>query len=63
MKDIDMGILIPVTLPQIIAEVADIDILIPSTIYLVITEDIIVVMLLEVDLGYKIPATIPLFSS
>ena len=46
----DIGILIPATIPQVISEAVDIYILRPSTIPLIIVED----MLVEVDLGHKI---------
>ena len=41
-------------------EVMGIGILRPSTITLVTAEDIILVMLVEVDLGHKRPSTLPL---
>ena len=48
------------TLPQVIAEVVDIDLLIPANIPLIISDDILVVVLLEIDLGHTITATLPL---
>ena len=50
----DIGLLIPSTIPQVTTEVVDIGILIPATITQVITED----MLVEVDLGHNRPATL-----
>ena len=41
-------------------EVVGIGILRPSTITLVTAVDIILVMLVEVDIGHKIPSTLPL---
>ena len=60
MKYLDIGLLRPATLPQVITEVVYIGILIPATLPLVILEDMIVVMLLEMDLGNKRPATVPI---
>ena len=60
MKDVDIGILIPATLHQIITEVVDIGLFRPSTITLLIVEDIIIVMLVEVDIFHKRPETTPL---
>ena len=53
-KVVEIGILIPATLPKLIDEVVDLVQVLPSTIPIVILED----MLIEVDLGHKIPATI-----
>ena len=50
----DIGLLRPATIPQVITEVVDIGILIPATITQVITED----MLVEVDLGHNRPDTL-----
>ena len=58
MKDVDIVLLVTANLPQLIMEVADIGLLIPSTLPLSIVEDIILLMLLEVDLGHNRPATI-----
>ena len=60
MKEVDIGILRLDTINQVISEVTGIGILRPTTLTLLIAEDIIVVMLVEVDLGHKIPDTIPL---
>ena len=60
MKEVDIGILRPATINQVISEVTGIGILRPTTLTLLIAEDIIVVMLVEVDLGQKIPATLTL---
>ena len=46
----------PATLTQVITEVVDVGQVWPSTLPLVIAEN----MLIEVDLGHKIPSTIPL---
>ena len=51
-----IGLLRPSTLPQVIVEFANVGLLIPANFPLVIAED----MLLEVDLGHKIPANITL---
>ena len=56
----DIGLLRPSTLPQVITDVLGIGILIPTTLPLIIAEDIKVVMLVEVDLGHKRPANFPL---
>ena len=56
MKYVSICLSRPATITQVIAKVADIGILIPSTISLIITEDIIVVMLIEVDICHKRPA-------
>ena len=53
MKDMYIGLFRPATLPQVIAEVPKIGLLRLSTIPLVITENIILVMLVEVDPGHK----------
>ena len=58
-KDVYIGLLRPDTLPQVIVEVVDIDILRPATLYQVIADDVILMMLVEVDLSYKRPATLP----
>ena len=60
MKDMNIGLLRPENIPQLIAEFADISILILATIPLVIMENIILVMLVEVDIGHNIPYTLPL---
>ena len=60
MKDMDIGLLISSTLHLVIAEVVDIGLLMPATLPLVIAEGVIVVMLVELDLGHNIPATIPI---
>ena len=60
MKDVDIGLLRPSTHPQVIANVLGIGLLIPTTLPLIIAEDIKVVMLVEVDLGQKRPANLPL---
>ena len=52
----DIGLLIPATIPQVIAEVVDTGMLRPSTIPLVIVDNILV----EVSRGNKRPATLPL---
>ena len=57
MRDVDICLLRPATLPQVIAEVTDIGLLRPATISLVILEYIIVVMLSDMDLCHNIPAT------
>ena len=60
MKGVDIGLLIPSTLPQVIAEVVYIDLLRPATLPPIIVEDITVVMLVEVDICNKIPSTLPI---
>ena len=60
MKDKYTGLLRPSTLPQVITEVVNIGILRPSTIPIVIAYDIIVVILVEADIGPNRPATLPL---
>ena len=59
-KNVDIGILIPATLSQVIMNVLYIGILRPSTLPIVITKDVMVVMLVEVDICQKIPATLSL---
>ena len=54
-KDVDVGLLRPSTIPQVIAEVVDIGLLRPSTLPQVILEDILV----EVDIGHNLLATLP----
>ena len=56
MKDVYIGLLIPATHPLLIAEEVGICLLIPDTIPFIITED----MLVDVDLGHKRPATLPI---
>ena len=56
MKYVDIVLLRPATLPQVIAEVMEIGLLRTATITLIITDD----MLVEVDLGQKIPIILPL---
>ena len=58
MKDMDIGLLIPTTLPIVITEVMNIGLLRPATLPLIIVDVFIVVMLVEVDLGNKIPVTV-----
>ena len=60
MKEVDIGFLRPATITQVIAEVVGIGILRPSTIPLVITEYILVVMLVEVDIGHNRSDTLTL---
>ena len=60
MKDVDIDVLRPANIPQVIVEVVKIGLLRTATIPQVIIEDIIVVMSVEMDIGHKIPATIPL---
>ena len=55
-KEVDIGILRPATLPQVTVEVVHIGPLRPANLPQVIMEDILV----EADLGHKIPATLPL---
>ena len=55
-KVVDIGIKIPATLTQVTAEFVDVVQVWPSTITLVIEEDI----LIEVDIGHKIPDNLPL---
>ena len=55
-KVVGIGLLRPSTLPQVIVEFSNVGLLIPANFPLVIAED----MLLEVDLGHKIPANITL---
>ena len=55
-----IGLLIPATLTLVIAEVVDIGFLRISTLPVINAGNIIVVMLVEVNLGHKIPFTIPL---
>ena len=50
----EIGLLRPVTLSQVIMDVVGIDILIPANITQVTVED----MSVEVDLGHNIPANI-----
>ena len=57
MKDVDIFLLRSSTLLQVITEVVYIGILRQATITLVISEDIIVVMLVYMYLGHKIPYT------
>ena len=52
----DIGLLIPATLPLVIVEVVNVGLLILATLPLVIAED----MLVDVDIGHKRPSTIPL---
>ena len=59
-KDVGICLLIPATIPLVIAEVADIGLLIPATIPLVIVEVILSVMLVEVYRGQKILVIIPI---
>ena len=54
MKFVGIGLKRPATLPRLIADVADIGQVRSATINLIIVED----MLIEVDIGHKIPATI-----
>ena len=54
----DSGLLRPATLPQVIVEVMDIGILRPSTLSLVILGGVILVMLVEVDIGQTRPDTL-----
>ena len=63
MKDVGIGLLRPATIPQVTAEVVGIGLLIPDAHHLVITDDIIVVMLIEVDPGHKILATLTIETS
>ena len=63
MKDVGIGLLRPATIPQVTAEVVGIGLLIPDAHPLVITDDIIVVMLIEVDPGHKILATLTIETS
>ena len=68
MEDVEIGLLIPETLPLAIAEfiivvaMLDIDIGLKrtATLPLAIAEFIILVMIVEVDLGLNSPATLPL---
>ena len=55
-KYVDIGLLRPATLPQVISEVMDISLLRPSTLPLIIAEDVLV----EVDLRHKRQANLPL---
>ena len=55
-KVVDKGIKILATLPQVITEIVDVGQVLPATLSLLITED----MLIDRDLGHKIPATLPL---
>ena len=55
-KVVDLSLLIPATPPEVIEEVVYIGQVLPATINILITKD----MLIEVDLGNKIPATLPL---
>ena len=57
-KDVKTGLLRPATLPQVTMGVSEIGLLRPSIIPLVITEDLLV----EADVGHKIPDTISLES-
>ena len=52
MEEVDIGLLRPDTITQLIAEVMIIGLLSPANLPLVILEDIIVVMLVEVDIGH-----------
>ena len=56
MKVVNLGLEISATLTQLIAEVVDVGQVLPATITLVTTEDI----LIDVDLGHKRPDTLPL---
>ena len=56
MKVMEIGIKRPETIPQVIADVMDAGQVWPFTLTLVITEDI----LMEVNLGCKRPATLPI---
>ena len=56
MKVVDIGLLRPATLPQVTAEVVDVVQVRPAIMLLVIAEG----MLIYVDLGNNIPATLPL---
>ena len=58
MKDADIGLLRPATIPQLTAEVVDIDILILSYLPFVSADDIILVTVVEVDIGHKRPANL-----
>ena len=60
MKDVEMTLLRPSTLPLVITDFVDIGLLIPATLNLITAVDIIVVMSVEVDLGHKRPVTITL---
>ena len=60
MREVGIGLLRPATLTFVIAEVMYIGLLIPATLPLVIVKDIMLVMLVEVDLGYERPDTLPL---
>ena len=52
----DVGLKIPATLPQVIAEVVDVGQVWPDTLNIIIADDV----LIEVDIGHKRLATIPL---
>ena len=52
----EIGLLRLAKFTQVITEVVEIGILRPATLHLVITED----MLVDVDLGIKIPHTLPI---
>ena len=56
MKVSDIGLNRTDTPPLVIDEVVELGQVLPSTLPLIITED----MLIEVDLGHKIPVTLPL---
>ena len=55
-KVVDIGLKIPATLPQVITEVVYLGRVLPATLPLVIVED----MLIEVDIGHKRPAILPI---
>ena len=59
-KYVCIGFSIPATLPTVIAEVGDLVLLRLSTLPIISTEDVIVAMFLDVDIGYNRPSTIPL---
>ena len=55
-KNVNIGLLIPDTLPHIIREIVDIGLLRTDNLPLIVVEDTLV----EADIGHKMTATIPL---
>ena len=54
MKVVDIGLKRPVTLPQVIVEVVDVGKVLPNTLLLLISQD----MMIEVDIGHNRPFTL-----